>query len=271
MTVYWGTSVVYNDWIIVDIFNPYFLYTRPTFMYRYCYNRWYHNYGWNSYWDGPSRYKYKGGDYYHAAKPQVRRGYEVVSNDHSKYLKLKYYEGDKEKRIAKYKESYGFDVKTKTFDTGKYRQSDEPGKKKYYNADSYGDKKKGSDDRGDYGKKQSGDKRIYDDGAVKRGRDDAGCGYEGKKGSSGTQTKDGGWDNRKPERPSGGDVKKQPQGRPEQKGRTDAPQAKPKSESGDKNNQPEAKGRSGDSGSSKPSGGSSPKPAEKPSGGGKKH
>ena len=49
--------------------------------------------------------------------------------------KSKFYAGDKETRITKYKETYGYDTKTKTFTTGKYTRPDEIGKKKYYNGE----------------------------------------------------------------------------------------------------------------------------------------
>jgi hypothetical protein len=258
MTVYWGSSLVYNDWIFVDVRTPFFVYTRPWFVYNYCWDRWYRNYAWDSYYNGPSRYKYKQGDFYSASKPQVRRGYEVVANDHAKYTKSKFYAGDKETRITKYKETYGYDTKTKTFTTGKSARPDEIGKKKYYNGDAYGgSKRQGSKDQGDVGKRQPGDKRIGNDGAVSR-KGSTGRDYVGKKEPVSGQKKGSNVDNRKPVKPSSGDAKKQPQ-------------AKPKSDSGSKPSAPAVKERSGSSGGEKSSGSSSPSSPGKPSGGGKKH
>lgn len=271
MTIYWGSSLVYNDWIFVDAHMPYFVYTRPWFVYNYCWDRWYRNYGWDSYYNGPSRYKHKQGDFYHASKPQARRGYEVVANDHAKYTKSKFYAGDKETRITKYKETYGYDTKTKTFTTGKFARPDEIGKKKYYNADRYGDsKRQGAKSQGDVGKRQSGDKRISNDDAVSR-KGSSGRGYVGKKEPVSGQKKDSGVDNRKPVKPAGKAAKKEPQARPEKKDDSDTQQAKPKSDGGSQKSAPAVKGRSGSSGSGKSSGSSSPSSSGKPSGGGKKH
>lgn len=259
MTVYWGSTVVYNDWIFVDVHDPFFIYTRPWFVYHYCWDRWYRNYSWDSYYHGPSRYKYKHGDFYSASKPQTRRGYEVVANDHAKYAKSKTYVTDKVSRISKYKEANGYDSKTKSFTTSKYRQSDEAGKKKYYNADSYN--KKGSDSRGSYDKSQSGDKHYRSGDAVDK-KNDSGRTYEGKKGSTGSQKKGSSGDVGKPNKPSGGDSKK---------GGSDATQAKPKSSGDSKPSTPAVKESSGSSSGGKPSGGSSPSSGGKPSGNGKKH
>jgi hypothetical protein len=257
VTVYWGTSVVYNDWIFVDVYDPFFIYTRPWFIYNYCWDHWYRNNSWDSYYDGPSRYKHKQGDFYNASKPQVRRGYEVVANDHAKYTKSKFYAGDKETRITKYKETYGYDTKTKTFTTGRSARPDEIGKKKYYNGETYGGSKgQGSNDRGDVSKRQPGDRRINNDGAVSR-KGSTGRGYEGRKEPVSGQKKDSGVDNRRPVRPSGGDTKKEPQ-------------AKPKSDGGSQPSAPAVKERSGSSGG-KSSDSSTPSSSGKPSGGGKKH
>lgn len=255
MTVYWGTSLVYNDWIFVDAHMPYFVYTRPWFVYNYCWDRWYRDYGWHSYYDGPSRYKHKQGDFYNASKPKARRGYEVVANNHAKYAKSKFYSGDKETRITKYKETYGYDTKTKTFTTGKYARPDEVGKKRYYNADAYdGSKRKGSNDKGDAGRKS-----------------EVGRKYEGKKEPVGSQKKGSSVDTRKPVRPSGGDTKKEPQAKPSGGDTKKEPQAKPKSDSGSKQSAPAVKKESGSSGGKKSSGSSSTSSSGKPSGGGKRH
>jgi len=246
MTIYWSSTVVYNDWIFVEVHDPFFIYTRPWFVYNYCWDHWYRNYGWDSYYHGPSRYKYKHDDFYNASKPKIRRGYEVVNNDHARYSKSKTYVTDKVERINKYKETHGFDAKTKTFTASKYRQPDEFGTKKYYNADSYN--KKGSDNRGTLGKRDSGDKYYHNDNANKK--EDSGRTYDGRKGSSGSEKKGSGGDVGKPSKPSGGDSKKSG---------GDAPQVKPKSEGKSTPSAPPAKERSGSSG------------GDKPSSGGKKH
>lgn len=257
VTVYWGSTVVFNDWIFVDVHYPYFVYTRPWFVYHYCWDNWYRDYGWHSYYRGPSHYKYKHRDFYVASKPAERRGYQVVANDHAKYSKSKTYVADKVSRINKYKETHGYDAKTKTFTTTKYREPDGTGAKKYYNADSY---KKGADSRGSVEKKQPADKRYRNSDAVGK-KNDSGRTYEGKKGSTDGQKKDSGEIRKPAKQPDSGS----------KKGGSDTPQAKPKSDGGSKPSAPATKERSGSSSSNKPSGNSSSSSGGKPSSGGKKH
>lgn len=121
VTVYWGASIVYNDWILVNAWNPFFIYPRHNYIYGYCWDRWYRHYDWNDWYgnDGPSRYKYKDRDVYTYKKPDTRRGYAIVGNEHGKYEKSKTYAVEKTTRIDKYKEKYGFDKTTKSFTTAK--------------------------------------------------------------------------------------------------------------------------------------------------------
>ncbi len=224
VTVYWGTTVVYNDWIFVDVHDPFFIYTRPWFVYHYCWDRWYRNYAWDDYYYGPSRYKQKHTDFYSPAKPQTRRGYQVIANDHARYTKSNTYVDAKKTRITKYKEAYDYDVKTKKFTSGASSGSSETGKK-YYNGSSY----KGS-------QWQSGDKRISNDGtATKKGSTSRG--YEVKKQPASGEKKGSGSDVRKPAKPSSGDTGKEPQAKPksDDNSKSDAPaDKKPSSSSGGK-------------------------------------
>lgn len=247
VTVYWSSSIVYNDWIFVDPFAPFFVYTRPHYIYNYCYDHWYHDYVWGSYYDGPSRYKYKSGDFYSNAKPKARRGYEVVANDHAKYTKSKSYVTEKETRISKYKATYGYDAKAKSFQTTKYRAPDEQGAKKYYNAE------------GKQGK--AGVKEYYE---KKRSEDKSSGGKVDQSGRQGKKSYDGA---KAGNRESSGDVKKRSDSQPEKKAGTYVPADKPKSgDSGSKPSAPEVKPKSSDSGG-KSSSGSTPKQSDKPSGG----
>jgi hypothetical protein len=132
ITVYWSNSIVYNDWILVDAWTPFFVYTRPYYMYHYCYDHWYRNYAWDSYRYGPSHYKYKNANFYTHSRPESRRGYEIITNDHYKYGKSTTYVKEKTDRLEKYKAEGGYDVKTRTFTDTKSRGVDRPTDKKYY-------------------------------------------------------------------------------------------------------------------------------------------
>ncbi len=200
VTVYWGPSVVYNDWIFVNAFDPFCIYTRPNFIYRYCYDNWYHHRGWDNYWDGPSRFKYKDRDhdYYFAGKPQARRGYQVIENDHGRYEKSKSYQGDKEMRIKDYKQNYGFDAKTKTYTASKYNAPSDNGKK-YYNADAYG-KQKDQGNRGTVENKSETRGKYYQPSTPAKQGDKGG--YQGKQ-PVGDRGKAGNVDRGKSDRPAG--------------------------------------------------------------------
>jgi len=174
VTVYWGTSIVYNDWVLIDPWAPYFVYPRPLYVYDYCWTRWYrHHHDWDYWYNGPSRYKYKDNDdFYTYKKPNPRRGYEIVGNDHRKYEKSKTY-AVKTSRIEKYKSSYGYDKSTKSFSTAKgaYNKAD---KGRGFDKGSSGSKgKSGFDDY--YGKKP-----------VSKGTTNEGRGTYNKKGSGST-------------------------------------------------------------------------------------
>lgn len=119
VTVYWGSSILYNDWILIDPWAPFFIYPRHVYVYDYFWTRWYRHYVWDYYYYGPSYYKYKIVDGYRYKKPEIRRGYRVVSNDHKSYTKAKVYSAEKVKRIENYKTAYKFDRTTKTYTASK--------------------------------------------------------------------------------------------------------------------------------------------------------
>ncbi len=163
VTVYWGASIVYNDWIFVDAWHPYFVYTRPWYVYDYCYTNWYRGHVWDTWNDGPSRYKYKDRDFYSYKKPDSRRGYSVVTNTHGKYEKSKIY-ADKSTRIEKFKSTYNYDKSTKTYTASKGRYDYDKGKNtsssKGRDFDDYNSAKKSTKGSGDndgvYTKPKSG-------------------------------------------------------------------------------------------------------------------
>ena len=155
VTVYWGASIVYNDWIIVDAWHPYFVYTRPWYVYDYCYTNWYRDHRWDRWYDGPSRYKYKDRDFYTYKKPDSRRGYTVVTNTHGKYDKSKVY-ADKSSRIEKYKETYKYDKSSKTYTASKGKYDANKGKSRDF--DAFNSKKPvyDNDNAGTYTKPKAG-------------------------------------------------------------------------------------------------------------------
>ncbi|MGB5107589.1 MAG: DUF4384 domain-containing protein [Candidatus Zixiibacteriota bacterium] len=162
VTVYWGASIVYNDWIYVDAWNPYFVYTRPLYVYDFCYTNWYRDHRWDRWYDGPSRYKYKDRDFYTYKKPDSRRGYSVVTNTHGKYDKSKVY-AEKSSRIEKYKSTYQYDKSTKTYTASKGKYNVDKGKSgssgKSRDFDVYNNSKKPvyGTDNGTYTKPKAGD------------------------------------------------------------------------------------------------------------------
>lgn len=237
VTVYWSSSIVYNDWIFVDPFDPFFVFTRSHYVYNYCYDHWYRHHDWDRYYDGPSRYKYKSGDVYTYTKPKARRGYEIVENDHAKYTKSKAYVAEKETRISKFKETYGYDAKAKTYTTTKDRPTDESVAKKYYNGGAYEKGiKRGADDKGAYEKGRQGDKPV------------GGKWGEGNRGEK--KAVEG---NKEQKRQPADAAKKQSDSQSDKKGKYYTPEVKPKSEGGTiKPGTPESKPKSGDSGAGKP-------------------
>lgn len=118
VSVYWGTVIVYNDWIDVFQYQPYYVYTRPHYLYPYYYHHWGHSYRWGE-THGPSRIKYKPHTYYTGDRPDARPGYTVVDNDRARYNKSKVYSTEKVKRISEYKQKYSYDHSTKTYTTTK--------------------------------------------------------------------------------------------------------------------------------------------------------
>ena len=194
VTVYWGSSIVYNDWILVDAWTPYIVYTRPWYMYDYCYNHWYRHQVWDTWYDGPSRYKYKNHDFYSYKKPDTRRGYKVVDNSGGRYEKSKTYVTDKVARIDKYKSTYSYDKSTKTYTASKGRYDYDKGKSnsssKGRDYDSYNGKKStgGSHDNGTYTKPRgSGGKTNT--GETGKGKSDGEIRKPVKKGSDSGPTK----------------------------------------------------------------------------------
>jgi hypothetical protein len=118
VSVYWGTVIVYNDWIDVFQYRPYYVYTRPHYLYPYYYRHWNRPYRWGETF-GPSRIKYKPHTYYTGGRPDQRPGYTIVDNDRVRYNKSKVYSTEKVKRISSYKQKYGYDHLTKTYTTTK--------------------------------------------------------------------------------------------------------------------------------------------------------
>jgi hypothetical protein len=241
VTVYWGTSVVYNDWIFVNAYDPFCVFPRPLFVYRYCYDNWYHHRNWDSYWGGPSHFKYKDRDFYSGARLAERRGYRIVDNDHGRYVRSKSYDAGKESRIADYKQKFGYDPGSRTFTERKTDRVDQGGRK-YYNSGTVNtDKGRGVDNRGGYQGKPAGDAGRKDGnyGREGQGRKEQPGGTtnkgnvdnrRGDRPASG-ESKGSGVDNRKPDRKSGGDSKDQPKGRPESKDRqSSGSQGKPRSD-----------------------------------------
>lgn len=184
VTVYWGASIVYNDWIFVDAWHPYFVYTRPWYVYDYYYNHWYHNYVWDTWNNGPSHYKYKSKDFYTYKKPDPRRGYSVIENTHGKYNKSKTYVADKTSRIAKYKSTYSYDKSTKTYTAAKGSYDSGKGKNstsgKGRGLDDYDSAKKST-------KSSGGNDGVYT--KPKSGSGKTNTGSSGDKGKSGGEVK----------------------------------------------------------------------------------
>lgn len=114
VSVYWGTSIVYHDWIYVDYYDPFFVYPRSHFIYDYTYRHWY-PYRYYDYYYGPSKIKYKKRSYYAYGKPDPKPGYQVVTNSHGKYKKSPTYTNSKTKRLGTYKSKYGYDKGTSTY------------------------------------------------------------------------------------------------------------------------------------------------------------
>jgi hypothetical protein len=110
VSVYWGTSLVYHDWIYVDYYDPYFVYPRPHFIYTYTYRHWY-PYRYYDYFYGPSKYKYKQRSYYAYGPLDPKPGYKVVANKHTHYKKSKTYSTAKIKRLDTFKAKYGYKSK----------------------------------------------------------------------------------------------------------------------------------------------------------------
>lgn len=114
VSVYWGTSIVYNDWIDVAYYDPFFIYPRSHFIYDYTYRHWY-PYRYYDYYYGPSKIKYKKRSYYAFGRPEAKPGYEVVTNTHGKYKKSPTYSNTKTKRLGTYKSEFGYSTHTKTY------------------------------------------------------------------------------------------------------------------------------------------------------------
>ncbi len=114
VSVYWGTSIVYHDWIYIDYFDPYFVRPYSHYMYDYTYRHWY-PYRYYDYFYGPSQFKYKKRSYYAFGRPDARPGYDVVANKHGKYKKSRSYGAEKSKRLGKYKAKHGYNNSTKTY------------------------------------------------------------------------------------------------------------------------------------------------------------
>ncbi len=230
VTVYWGASIVYNDWIFVDTWSPFFIYPRHYYIYDYCWDRWYRHGYWDDWYgfDGPSRYKYKDHDVYTYKKPSERRGYAIVSNDHGKYEKSKTYVVEKTARIDKYKTKYGFDQSTKSFTTAK--GVGKGSKSGDYNTSTSGKRKSGIDD-------------FYEKKSEPRSTDKKGT-------SSGSQSGDYGRSKTKSSGESGSSINKKPrESSGESKGKATPAVKQPSKKSG------------GSDGGSKSSGGSVNKPS----------
>ncbi len=237
VTVYWGSSIVFNDWILVDAWHPYFVYTRPLYVYDFCYTHWYRHQVWDTWYDGPSRYKYKDRDHYTYKKPDTRRGYTVVENTHGKYDKSKTYVAEKTSRIDKYKSTYNYDKTTKTYTASKGRS--------VYDKNKVGSSGKGRD-YDDYNSKKS-TKSSNDGGIYTKPKSSGGKSSSGDSGKS----------------KSGGDIKKPvKKGSDSGSGKSDKKVDTPSS--GGKTSSPAVNG-----GGSKSSGSSPSKPSNNSGGSGK--
>ncbi len=180
LTVYWGTSIVYNDWILVNAWDPFFVYPRPLWIYDYCWNNWYRDYHWGyyDYYGGrgrdrghfPSQTKYKDGrNFYTYHKPEPKRGYKIISNTHSGYGKSKAYTEARTKRITNFKTEYGYNKTTKIYTKsnpyGKGKTGYKPGTVKTTNRGIVGGK---TTPRGTVGKKTYNTKNrgVYQKGST---------------------------------------------------------------------------------------------------------
>lgn len=213
-TIYWGTTIVFNDWIHLSLYDPYFIYPRPYFLYDYYWTHWYrdYHYGYYDYYDYgygrgqyPSETKYKrrdGRTFYTHNKPSPKRGYRVVQNSHKKYSKSKAYTAAKSKRITTYKSKYGYNKTTKTFTKSKpYSKTGG----KYYTPDAIkrgyqgkrtapgtvrGKKTYNSTNKGTYnprGKSSSGSRGTYKGGSKSSGGSRGGSYKGGSKSSGGSK------------------------------------------------------------------------------------
>ena len=120
VSVYWGTTIVFSDWIMVDYYRPYFIYTHPHYVFDYYYHHWYYDYDYRyRHYYGPSQFKYKPRRHYVHGRLDAHPGFKVVSNAHGKYAKSKMYSVAKTTRIGKYKKTYRYNTKTKTYSVTK--------------------------------------------------------------------------------------------------------------------------------------------------------